>query len=105
MNEREWYHLSHEQDKQMISRTNKYDSLTENEKAIARQKLVSTQDTCSGLVRLHNHRLWIELVVQDYLSNDPCYEINDYSPKEIENICLVWFFENWMTSDDYKLGL
>lgn len=101
------YHLTHEDDKLMLEKTqNRYDLMTEERKDYVRKFIVSTNGTCSGRTRLDRHRLWMELLVWDFLrqEEDKCYEIEDYTESEIEDISIVWFFEKWMNDEYYKLN-
>lgn len=77
--------------------------MSEEKKAYIRTLIISTEDTCSGRIRLNGHRLWIELLVYDFLTGDNCCDIDDYPESDIEYVCMVWFFEKWMTSEYYKL--
>lgn len=78
------YNLSHNDDKLMINKTrNIFNLMTIERKNKAKNLIVSTQDTCSGMTRLEGYRLWIELIVLDFLygNNDygnNHYEINDF---------------------------
>lgn len=98
-----WYHLSHEDDANMINKSYfVYKVLNEEEKSDIRENIISTHNICSGFNRLRGHRLWMELLVYDYLYGDNFYEIYFYTPEEIEQICAVWFFEIWSTSKYYE---
>ncbi len=98
------YHLTHHDDKLMIQKTqNIYNSMSIERKNKATQLIISTQDTCSGRMRLVGHRLWIELLVLTFLYENNDYEIDDFSKEEIEDVCIYWFFEIWCKSEYYKL--
>lgn len=97
------YHLTHNVDKLMIDQTkNRYDLMSEERKSYIRTLIVSTPNTCSGRTRLDKHRIWIELLVYDFIFKDNCCEIDDYSKDDIEDVCIVWFFEKWMTDIHYN---
>lgn len=87
------YHLTHYDDELMINKTqNIYNSMSIERKNKAKQLIVSTQDTCFGRMRLVGHRLWIELLVLDFLYEHNDYEIDDLSKEEIKDVCIYWFF-------------
>ena len=105
VNKRLYYHLSHEDDTEIINKMkSRYDSLTNERKEQFKQFVVSTADCCGGRPRLDKHRLTIELVICDYLKGENCYEINDYTMDDLADICSVWFFETWMNSQYYKMA-
>src|SRR5437868_372587 len=90
----------------MIEKTyDKYLAMTTNTKEELKKFIVLTPDTCSGKTRLQNHRLWMELIVSDFLYEDnTCYEIDDYDKDTLINICIVWFFDIWVKSEYYDLN-
>jgi len=115
-----YYHLSHENDVEIINKMkSRYDLLSNERKEQVKKYVVSTADCCGGRPRLDNHRLIIELVMCDYLNGENCYEINDYTmddlgvkndnllsvkkDNKLSDICAVWFFETWMNSEYYKM--
>jgi len=98
---RKWFHLRKSDDEKMIIRTkDRYDRLSSEDRSKFREHIVSMP---GGKPILKGHRLWIELVVHDFLSDENTYEIDDYSRGDLENICIVWFFETWMNSKDFQL--
>lgn len=107
MTTRLYYHLTHDDDSKMIARTqNRYDQMNEERKAYIRKFIVQTPGTCGGKTRLDKHRLWIELLISDFLCGDKenkCYAVEDYDELDVEDVCIVWFFEIWIKSEFYNL--
>ena len=98
------HHLTHDEDNFMIKNTfEKYKLISDENKQIALNSIVSTPSCCGGRPRLNNHRLTMEQLVTNYIYKFDLYEIDDYTKDELENICIVWFFENWMKDNYYNL--
>lgn len=106
MKTRLYYHLTHKIDDLMIEQTQiNYNLMSEERKLYIRELIVSTPDTCSGRTRLKGHRIEIELLIYDsFVYKENCYEVDDYTENDIKDICIVWFFENWIYDEHYKLN-
>ena len=108
---RKWFHLSHDEDKVMFERASSlYKTISEEEKVSLMNNLTVDPKVNGGLLGLKTHKVWVELLVEDYVKRQDTFEIKRPPWSEIEKIIAVWFFDTWIKSrffdlPDYKVTI